>query len=864
MSDFSLDIDSSALVQALRSLDNLGDGWSKMVSTVIRENKRMETATNQSIKVQLEAKRRLDEANNKTSNDKWFADQRRRVQMMEASARMEQKAARDAESASARVATAKRQEAAELERLSIKYKEGYASAALYRKMQDEITRAHKLGALSTQQYEAQLESLTQEYTAFQNNAVGASNRFAQAQVAGTKRMSNMGVVTQQVGYQVGDFAVQVQSGQSALVAFSQQATQLVGVLPLMSDQLGMSSGKLIALSAGLGIGIPVVTALAGVLWTTMSAADGAEKEVKSLSDTLNGLGGNLDSLAEIRFDSLGDSLVSPLLEAQQEFQDLLKMMEDAELSALKDKLEAPFKEVLKELESNEYRVNIAAQLGSDTPDFSSEMGLKTREEALFLATQLRTLEGETREELAKQLQSITEALKLRGVLTKEVSETLALIAGEVGVVDLINAGVEGTIVKQEEHADLITRIKGLMGEVSSEATVLTQEVADAAEELGIGYEEALKLQAEMEKAEGFALGITEADMESGIMAAAAQAAILAQNMGISLNLALNLVALTKKTQAENLFDTKVRTGVIPPQAAGDFNLKGGQETPFELQQYMDTVDKRVSVREKAARSGGGRKSSGSGGSVKERGDFVESLKEEMSLREDLLKLFGEERTLQEEINRIVKGLGEDKKKYSTDEISNIAKANLLLKEQEELYKNSQAEMQGIYDTIQSGFEDAFLSVIDGTSSIEDSFKNMARSVISELYKVLVVQRLVGSFDVSGGTGTGLVGALGKFLSFDGGGYTGDSPRTGGVDGKGGFMAVLHPNETVIDHTKGNKNQTSHTESVVIHQSFNFQANGDESVRRIIAQSAPQIANMTQKQILDKRRRGGTMKATFGN
>ena len=27
-------------------------------------------------------------------------------------------------------------------------------------------------------------------------------------------------------------------------------------------------------------------------------------------------------------------------------------------------------------------------------------------------------------------------------------------------------------------------------------------------------------------------------------------------------------------------------------------------------------------------------------------------------------------------------------------------------------------------------------------------------------------------------------------------------RAGGVDGKGGFPAVLHPNETVVDHTKG--------------------------------------------------------------
>ena len=39
-------------------------------------------------------------------------------------------------------------------------------------------------------------------------------------------------------------------------------------------------------------------------------------------------------------------------------------------------------------------------------------------------------------------------------------------------------------------------------------------------------------------------------------------------------------------------------------------------------------------------------------------------------------------------------------------------------------------------------------------------------------------------------------------SFEGGGFTGDGARSGGVDGKGGFPAILHPNETVVDHTKG--------------------------------------------------------------
>jgi hypothetical protein len=43
-------------------------------------------------------------------------------------------------------------------------------------------------------------------------------------------------------------------------------------------------------------------------------------------------------------------------------------------------------------------------------------------------------------------------------------------------------------------------------------------------------------------------------------------------------------------------------------------------------------------------------------------------------------------------------------------------------------------------------------------------------------------------------------------SFEGGGFTGYGSRSGGVDGRGGFPAVLHPNETIIDHTKGGGGQ----------------------------------------------------------
>ena len=48
---------------------------------------------------------------------------------------------------------------------------------------------------------------------------------------------------------------------------------------------------------------------------------------------------------------------------------------------------------------------------------------------------------------------------------------------------------------------------------------------------------------------------------------------------------------------------------------------------------------------------------------------------------------------------------------------------------------------------------------------------------------------------------GIVSNIASVQSFDGGGYTGNGPRSGGLDGKGGFMAMVHPQETIIDHTK---------------------------------------------------------------
>ena len=94
-----------------------------------------------------------------------------------------------------------------------------------------------------------------------------------------RHMNRMGVVTQQAGYQIGDFLVQVQSGTNPMVAFGQQATQLAGVMTLFG-------GKFILLGSILGITIPLVTAIGAAIMRTRGAAEDSAQGLETLEDRL--------------------------------------------------------------------------------------------------------------------------------------------------------------------------------------------------------------------------------------------------------------------------------------------------------------------------------------------------------------------------------------------------------------------------------------------------------------------------------------------------------------------------------------------------------------------------------------------------
>ena len=131
------------------------------------------------------------------------------------------------------------------------------------------------GKITLQQYSKAVQDLdNQEKLLY--SSIGKTTKAIQAQSAATtqmgRRLSRNGVLMQQAGYQIGDFIVQLQSGQNAMVAFGQQATQMAGTLTMMG-------GKWLAIGTGLGVAIPLITS-AGAAF--IKARKGTEDSTKSL------------------------------------------------------------------------------------------------------------------------------------------------------------------------------------------------------------------------------------------------------------------------------------------------------------------------------------------------------------------------------------------------------------------------------------------------------------------------------------------------------------------------------------------------------------------------------------------------------
>ena len=142
---------------------------------------------------------------------------------------------------------------------------------------------------------------------------------------------------------------------------------------------------------------------------------------------------------------------------------------------------------------------------------------------------------------------------------------------------------------------------------------------------------------------------------------------------------------------------------------------------------------------------------------------------------------------------------------------------------DEYWKDAKDIGPAVGDVLISGFkgaEDAFGEFI---KTGKFKFRDLIDTMLVDLAKLTFRQNVLGpvaeglSGVLGGAVGSGLdilfplnssgTGTLG-LPSFDGGGYTGNAARSGGLDGRGGFLAMMHPDEDVIDRTRGGSQRRS--------------------------------------------------------
>lgn len=132
-----------------------------------------------------------------------------------------------------------------------------------------------------------------------------------------------------------------------------------------------------------------------------------------------------------------------------------------------------------------------------------------------------------------------------------------------------------------------------------------------------------------------------------------------------------------------------------------------------------------------------------------------------------------------------------------------------------------AQVERLGDAFSNTFDTAFREGM----KVGDLIKKLAFDAINIQFLTPAAQK----------AGNWLGSAVSSLFSFDGGGYTGSGSRSGGIDGKGGFLSVLHPNETVLDHTRGQG--MGGGAAAVIQQTFNFGNASADTVAQLRAEAA---------------------------
>jgi len=364
---------------------------------------------------------------------------------------------------------------------------------------------------------------------------------------------------QQAGYQVQDFIIQVQGGQSALVAFAQQGSQLAGAF----GPSGAVIGAVIAL--GSVIAGTLITSLNGGKNAMDALKDAAESMDKVITISNQGVAALSDKYAALARTNANVATIlrnQALLEYNQAIAKIPKAISDASDSfiTLGDRAIAAFggsspsiKKFNEELTrlgatsadwyqaiqqanaQGQYATGVVSSLSTTVSTLSSRMGI-SKQAAFELAKQLSDLSNnpspEALEEVIKSLQGMTSSSKdgqgaiagLTGSLKDLWVEALNAKQGVDSLAkatDNLTSGQQN-LIKQSERTLALSKLQG-------EARARLQ-AQYAAEDAGFAKDDPHALQMEQDAAATYRNTQAQKTLQSEQKKGGSQAESIAQKL----------------------------------------------------------------------------------------------------------------------------------------------------------------------------------------------------------------------------------------------------------------------------------------------------------------------------------------------
>ena len=175
-----------------------------------------------------------------------------------------------------------------------------------------------------------------------------------------------------------------------------------------------------------------------------------------------------------------------------------------------------------------------------------------------------------------------------------------------------------------------------------------------------------------------------------------------------------------------------------------------------------------------------------------------------------------------------------------------------LKEYSDAIKNTTINMDELALSGIKTMEDALVGLVDGTMSAKNAFKDMARSIISDLARILIQKQITGPI-------------ADAFSGFFGGSPAPMKAIGGSVQAGQEYMVGERGAEMFVPNSSGSiipNNRLGGGGGTIVNQVINVTTGVQQTVRAEIMTLMPQIANAAKSAVADANLRGGSYRTAM--